>query len=193
MNARKKMTALLGGVVMISTVVGLTNGVAPALASPAQSGASLSVNEDPGNHANYRLAIKGVFPMEQADAVGYLIHINDGIRPGGPGQGGMIYHLEADDGNGWPGDQSIANPFFPGTQTDGEGYLRATPEGIEYLREISVPKKALDEDNGPINEEDEIYAVATFRDGDGGERSQISQKIVRYFEMSGTCTYTCST
>jgi hypothetical protein len=131
--------------------------------------------------------------MLQADAVGYLVHVNDGNYPGGPGQGGMIYYLEGDDGNGFPGDESLSSNFLPGTQTDGEGYLRAGPEGIEYLREISVPKNKLDEDTGPINEEDEIYAVAMFRDGGGGERIQYSQKIVRYFEAPGTCTYTCST
>ncbi|BDX33054.1 hypothetical protein TUM20985_36010 [Mycobacterium antarcticum] len=180
------------GAAVLGTVVAMTAGLAPAAASPKQSGAQLFVNEDRGNPANYRLAIKGVFPMEQADAVGYLIHINDGDHPGGPGRGGMIYHLQADDGNGWPGDSALVSEFLPGTQTDGEGYLRATPAGIEYLREISVPKKVLDEDTGPINEEDEIYAVATFRDGDGGESWQVSQKIVRYFEAPGTCVNTCN-
>jgi len=194
MNASKKITALLGGAAVIATAVGLTAGVAPAAASPAQSGATLYVNEDPQNHANYRLAIKGVYPMQQADAVGYLVHVNDGIHPGGPGPGGMIYHLTGDDGNGFTdGDEPLYSGFFPSTQTDREGYLRAGPVGIEYLREISVPKNKLDEDGGPINEEDEIYATAIFRDGDGGERIQHSQKIVRYFEVSGTCTYTCST
>jgi hypothetical protein len=58
---------------------------------------------------------------------------------------------------------------------------------------VAVIDVDVSEDTGPINEEDEIYAVAMFRDGDGGERIQYSQKIVRYFEAPGTCTYTCST
>jgi hypothetical protein len=194
MNATKKMAAMLGGAAVISTVVGLTVGVAPASASPAQNGATLYVNEDPLNHNNYRVAIKGVFPMLQPDAVGFLVHINDGKYPGGPGPGGMIYHVVADDGDGWPGDRDITgSTFVQGTQTDNEGYLRAGPDGIEYLREISIPKKSFDEDDGPLSEEDEIYAVAMFRDGGGGERWQFSQKIVRYFEAPGTCTYTCTT
>jgi hypothetical protein len=93
----------------------------------------------------------------------------------------MNYHLEAGDGNGWPNDQSIANGFFPGAQVDAEGYLKAGPDGLEYLRELSIPKGKFNEDDGPFNEEDEIYAVAAFRDGDGGTRTQFSQKIVRYF------------
>jgi hypothetical protein len=193
MKASTTTVALIGAASVMAGAVGLTTGVVPAAASPAQSGATLYVNEDAANHNNYRLAIKGVFPMLQADAVGYLVHVNDGNYPGGPGQGGMIYYLEGDDGNGFPGDESLSSNFLPGTQTGGEGYLRAGPEGIEYLREISVPKNKLDEDGGPINEEDEIYAVAIFRDGDGGERIQYSQKIVRYFEAPGTCTSTCST
>jgi hypothetical protein len=193
MKASTTTVSLIGAASVIAGAVGLTAGVAPAAASPAQSGATLYVNEDAANHNNYRLAIKGVFPMLQADAVGYLVHVNDGNYPGGPGQGGMSYLLQGDDGNGFPGDKNLSSHFFPGTQTGGEGYLRAGPEGIEYLREISVPKNKLDEDTGPINEEDEIYAVATFRDGDGGGRIQYSQKIVRYFEAPGTCTFTCST
>jgi hypothetical protein len=187
-QSSKQMTALLGGAAVIATVVGLTAGVAPAAASPPQSGATLYVNEDPLNHANYRLAIKGVFPMLQADAVGYLIHINDGTNPGG-----MEYHVVADDEDGYSQDGDLYSAFLPHTQTDREGYLRAGSEGIEYLREISIPKSKLDEDHSHVNEEDEIYASAIFRDADGGRRRQFSQKIVRYFELPGTCTYTCST
>jgi hypothetical protein len=52
--------------------------------------------------------------------------------------------------------------------------------------------KSFDEDNGPINEEAEIYAVAIFRDGAGRERHQYSQKIVRYFEAPATCPTVCT-
>lgn len=193
MNTNKKPTALRSGVAVIGAVIGLVAGMAPAAAAPAPSGATLYICQDIGNPANYRMSIKGVFPMEQADATGYLIHVNDGIRSGGPGPGGMIYHVVADDGNGWPNDRDIApSTFAKGTQTDGEGYLRPGPDGIEYLREVAVPRKNFDEDTGPINEEDEVYAVATFRDGDGGERTAFSQKIVRYFEVSGACDGCCT-
>lgn len=116
MNATKKMAALLGSAAVISTAVGLTVGVAPATASPAQNGATLRVFEDPANHNNFSVQIKGVFPMQEPDAVGFLVHVNDGNYPGGPGPGGMIYYLEGDDGNGFPGDEGLAFPnnFFPG-------------------------------------------------------------------------------
>jgi hypothetical protein len=192
MKATKKLTVLLGGAAAISTIVALTAGAATSAASPAQSGATLYVCQDVGNPSNYRVSIKGVFPMQQPDAVGFLTHINDGKYPTGPGPGGMIYHVAGDDGNGWPGDRDILpSTFVPGAQVDGEGYVKAGPDGLEYLREISIPRKNFDEDNGLINDEDEIYAVAMFRDGDGGERHQSSQKIVRYFEVSGACDGCC--
>jgi hypothetical protein len=37
MNARKKLTTLLGGAAMITTAVGLTLGLVPALAAPSPS------------------------------------------------------------------------------------------------------------------------------------------------------------
>jgi len=191
MKATKKLTALLGGAAAISTVVALTAGAATSAASPAQSGATLYVCQDVANPSNYRVTIKGVFPMQQPDAVGFLVHVNDGINTG-QGPGGMIYHVVGDDGNGWPGDRDIfPSTFVQGAQVDSEGYVRAGPGGIEYLREISIPRKNFDEDSSFINEEDEIYAVASFRDGDGGERTQFSQQIVRYFEVSGACDGCC--
>jgi hypothetical protein len=104
----------------------------------------------------------------------------------------MIYHLAADDDNGWPADTDIARGFFPGAQVDGEGSLKAGPNGLEYLREMSIPKSRFNEDDSFVNDEDEIYAVASFRDGDGGERIQFSQKIVRYFEVPTACTSVCT-
>lgn len=188
MNVRFSTGALLSGAAALAGVVGLTVGPAPAYAAPAQSGATIYIYEDPKNADNYRVSIKGVFPMQQPDAVGFLVHVNDGNYPGGPGPGGMIYHLVGDDDRSWPGDSDITGSvFIPGAQTDSEGYLRAGPEGLEYLREISVPKGKFNEDDGVFNDEDEIYAVAMFRDGDGGERHQFSQKVVRYFEVSGAC------
>jgi hypothetical protein len=188
MNTRKTIAAVMGGAAALAAVVGLTAGAAPASAAPAQSGATMYVYEDPKNPNNFRVSIKGVFPMQQPDAAGFLVHVNDGNYPGGPGPGGMIYHIAGDDDRSWPGDSDITSSVFvPGAQTDSEGYLRAGPGGLEYLREISVPKGNFNEDDGVFNEEDEIYAVAVFRDGDGGSRLQFSQKIVRYFEVSGAC------
>jgi hypothetical protein len=63
MNTGKKFGSLIGGAATIAAVIGLTAGIAPAAASPAQSGATLYVYEDPRNHDNYRVSIKGVFPM----------------------------------------------------------------------------------------------------------------------------------
>jgi hypothetical protein len=142
MNANKRMAALLAGAATFAAVVGLTTGIAPAAASPPQSGATLYVVEDPANHNNFPVSFKGAFPMQEPDAVGYLVHVNDGNHPGGSGPGGMIYYLEGDDGNGFPGDESIGFPnnFYPGVQNDRDGYLKAGPAGLEYLRQVSVPK-----------------------------------------------------
>jgi hypothetical protein len=192
MNTRKTIAALMGGAATLAAVVGLTAGAAPASAAPAQSGATMYVYEDPKNPNNFRVSIKGVFPMQQPDAAGFLVHVNDGNYPGGPGQGGMIYHLVGDDDRGFPGDATlIPSTFVPGAQVDVEGYLRAGPEGLEYLREISVPKGEFNEDDGVFNEGDEIYAVADFRDGDGGHRRQVSQKIVRNFTSPDACKQIC--
>jgi hypothetical protein len=74
MKTRKTITALMGGAATIAAVVGMTAGLAPAAAAPAQSGATVYVYEDPKNPNNYRVSIKGVFPMQQPDAVGFLVH-----------------------------------------------------------------------------------------------------------------------
>jgi hypothetical protein len=178
MNTQNMIRSVIGGAAAIAAVVGLGAGMPAASAAPAQSGATLYVYEDPKNPNNYRVSIKGVFPMQQADAVGFITHVNDGNRPGGPGPGGMIYDIIADDDGT---DPSIGHSFRQGVLVDAEGYLRPGPDGLEYLGEISIPKTKFNEDDGPINEEDEVYAVASFRDGDGRERVQFSQKVVRYF------------
>src|SRR5215208_203690 len=78
MTTRKIFAPLMGGAAAIAAVVGMTAGLALAAAAPAQSGATLYVYEDPKNADNYRVSIKGVFPMQQPDAVGFLVHVNDG-------------------------------------------------------------------------------------------------------------------
>jgi len=142
---------------------------------------------DNGNTGNFRTTIQGVFPMSEADAVGYLIHINDNAQPGG-----IEYHVVADDEDGYSQDGNLYVGFFPHTQTDNAGYLKAGPGGIEYRREFSIPRNKFNEDDGVFNEEDEIYAAATFRDADGGRRQQFSQKVVRHFEAPGICDRCCS-
>lgn len=52
MNARKKITSLMGGAAMVATVAGMTAGLAPASAAPSQS---------PGSRVQNTNLVKGSF------------------------------------------------------------------------------------------------------------------------------------
>ena len=169
---------------------------APAVAAPKPSGATLFLCPDFGKPGYYRVTIRGIFPMTQADAEGYLIHIDD--NPAKPGH--MVYYLQDDDGNGHEGDTSIAYLTVPHRHSDAGGFLRAGPGGLEYQRELSVRAYDLDADGTKWYDPDrvtgedldEIYAAATFIDADGGARTQISQQIVKDFTARGVCDGCCS-
>lgn len=191
MNTRMTSTTMLGGAAVFGAVVGLAAGVATA--APSQTdGAMLYMCQDAGNPSSYRISVLGTYPMDSADAAGYLIHMNDGDHPGGPGPGGLRVQLKADDeGNN---DHDIGYGFYPTTATTSEGFLRAVPGGLEYRREMVVPRPNFNEDYrqpGSDDDVDEVYAVATFRDGDGGERPAVTQSITRNFEVSGICDGCC--
>ena len=71
MSAFKNIPSLIGGTAVVAAAtIGLTAGPAPASAAPRPSGATIYVVPDPANSANYRVTIKGVFPMSEYDAVG---------------------------------------------------------------------------------------------------------------------------
>jgi hypothetical protein len=192
MNGIKQLASVVGGAAAFATVVSLTAGVATAATSQTD-GAMLYICQDLGNPSSYRITVKGVYPMQQPDAAGYLIHMNDGNHPGGPGPGGLRVQLRADNpGNN--SDYDIGYGFYPTTQTTSEGYLQAGPGGLEYRREMVVPRPNFNEDYkqpGSDDDVDEVYAVATFRDGDGGERPAVTQVITRNFEVSGICDGCC--
>ena len=57
--------------------------VTPAAAAPTASGARLSIYTDPAAPKTGRVTIDGLFPMSEADAVGYLNNIYTGAKPGG--------------------------------------------------------------------------------------------------------------
>jgi hypothetical protein len=186
-----RLAAVIGGLAVYGTVAALTAGVATA--APTQTdGAMLYMCQDIGNPSSYRITVKGVYPMQQPDAAGYLIHLNDGDHPGGPGPGGLRVQLKADDEGDH--DHDIGYGFYPTTATTSEGYLQAGPGGLEYRREMVVPRPNFNEDYkqpGSDDDVDEIYAVVTFRDGDGGERPAVTQSITRNFEVSGICDGCC--
>lgn len=186
MNPSKKMASAIGGAAMAATVVGLTAGLALAAAAPAASGAHLSLCPDFGHPGNYRTTIQGVFPMSEADATGFLIHINDNPQPGG-----IEYHVLADDEGGYQHDHDIFATFLPHTQTDSTGYLRPGPGGIEYRREFLIPMDKFNEDDGVFDDQDEVYAAATFRDADGGRRQQFSQQIAKDLAAARVCDGCC--
>jgi hypothetical protein len=193
MNTTKKLATLGAAAAILALTVSAT---APASAAPTPSGATLFMCPDFGKPGYYRVTIRGVFPMTQADAEGYLIHIDD--NPAKPGR--MVYYLQDDDGNGHEGDTSIAYLQVPHRHSDGSGYLRSGPSGLEYQRELSVRAYDLDADGTKwydpdrvtAEDLDEIYAAAKFIDADGGSRTQISQEIVKDFTAPGVCDGCCS-
>lgn len=169
MTASKTIGTLIGAAASAAAAFGMTFGLAPASAAPAQSGAYLAIIQDPAHQNNYRLAIQGIIRMEQADAVGFINNINNGKC-----QGGMFYYVYGDDGD----PQHIITKHFPGAREDAEGYLRATSEGLVYRREIALRKNFLNEDGDGV---DEIYAQANFLDSDCAARIQTTQVISKNF------------
>jgi hypothetical protein len=171
MNTSRKIGALMGGAAMIAAAAGLTAGLVPAAAAPANPAGKLSVF--PVNTEIHRVTIEGVFPMSEADAVGYINNINTGAVPGE-----MSYAIYGDDPTG------ISNRGvfrFPGAGHQEMGHLIASPEGLQYLRILEVPRGVLNEDDNPFDNEDEIYVRALFTDADGGTRAQSTNVVTANF------------
>jgi hypothetical protein len=171
-------TTTIGRLAAIAVAVGagLAVASAPASAGPTQSGAHLFLGGNPpdGGPGTTQVTIDGVFSMLEADAVGYLNNIYTGKNPGG-----MEYRLHADD-NG-EGDRNIVYRWVAGNGSFPGYRLTATPRGIEHSFVFNVPTRQFNEDNGAFDDDDEIYAEATFVDADGGRRSQISNVITGRF------------
>jgi hypothetical protein len=161
MNKRNKMGSVLGGAAVIAGIVSMTAGIAPASAAPAPSGATLSVVNDIVDSAYIRLIISGLHRMEEPDAVGFITHLMDN------GCGGMNYAVYADDGT----HKILLDRTFPGTSKGVEGDLWASRRGLEYRRELTVPKGFLNENLDGV---DRIYVRAIFKDGDCAQRIQIT-------------------
>ncbi|MDA2894540.1 hypothetical protein PDG61_26770 [Mycolicibacterium sp. BiH015] len=147
--------SLIGTATAIVATATFIAGPAPATAAPQHSpGTTLGVTADPDNTAHYIVTIRGLFPMSEGAAYDRLNHIAAG--------GGMDYVIYADDPG--EGDAMIGSPHgYIGAPGPAGGLVIATPNGIAYMRTISVPRSALDEDDGT----DEIYASARFVQGGG--------------------------
>jgi hypothetical protein len=173
---KKNIASLIGGAAMLAAAtVGLTAGAAPASAAPTQNGAKLFVAQDPANPGQMLVSVHGTFPMNGHDAHGFINNLNTGSVPGG-----MRYEIFADDDGS--GDRTATlNRWFGGAGVSGEGHLYATDTGIHYHHGYSVPKADLNEDDAFYNDIDEVYARATFVDGDGGNRRQISNVVTQQF------------
>jgi hypothetical protein len=169
MTALTKMPSRIGGVVLVAAAVGLTAGLAPASGAPAPNGSILTIEQDPTNPERYLLAMQGTFPMGEYEAHGFINNINSGKYPGG-----LVFHLYGDDEGDERGNYLIPHRFYPGAGHEPKGYLYAAAEGIRYRRTITVPKYALDEDDGV----DEIYAEAKFLDANSEVRGQQFSSVV---------------
>lgn len=162
MNTAKQIRSVAAGAAVIAAI-GLTAGLAPASAAPRPSpGVTLGIADDPANSANYLLTIRGLFPMSEGAAYDRLTNLAGG--------GGMDYIVYADDPGG--DDGRIGNPHgFLGTPGPPGGVLIATPDGLSFSRQISVPKGQLDEDFcfsfGCSDDTDEVYVFARFVQGNG--------------------------
>jgi hypothetical protein len=136
MSTTKKLAAFGAAAAILALTVSAT---APAGAAPKPSGATLFMCPDFGKPGYYRVTIRGVFPMAQADAERYLIHIDD--NPAKPGR--IVYYLQDDDGNGHEGDTSIAYLQVPHRHSDGSGFLRSgdwsTNASYRCVHTISTP------------------------------------------------------
>ena len=158
-NSFKNIGSLIGSAAVVAATVGL----APASAAPQSSpGVNLNIKDDPANPANYVVRIEGTFPVSEGDA-------HDRVNNMTPG-GGMDYIIYADD----PGenDGMIGSPHgYVGMPGPDGGFMTASPFGIRFLREISVPKGDLNEDFcfsfGCDGDGDEVYVKVRFVQGTG--------------------------
>jgi len=184
MTAVKNAPSLIGGAaVLAAATIGLTTGLAPASAAPTQTpGVNLNVLQDPANAAQYRAQVRGVFPMNEYDAHGFI----NNLDTGNGAYGGIGYNIFGDDPDS--NDPLLGDHFYyNGPRNEGGGYLIAQPDGISYYQDISVPKYLLDEDfdfDGGT-ETDEIYVEVKFVDGDGGVRKAYTNAVSRVFDAAG--------
>lgn len=186
MSTIRNFTARAGKAAVLGALTaGLTLGLAtaPASAAPAASGATLTIHKV--TNSSYKVYVSGVFKMSQADAQGYINNLGTGKRAqDGMGPGGIYFHLYGDDSGSY---DTIVHTtgFYAGASKPGEQpgrYLYATSEGIAYAAEFFVSASVLNEDTSSFgSQEDEIYADATFVDGDNGLRRAFSNLVVRYF------------
>jgi hypothetical protein len=159
--------------VAVALGAGLAVSVTPATAAPTASGARLSIYTDPAAPKTSRVTIDGLFPMNEADAVGYLNNIYTGAQPGG-----MEYRIFRDDN----GEESGGRTYWIAGAGSFDGrHLIATREGIHHMFIINESSDFLNEDSGTFDDIDEIYVQATFVDADGGRRSQISNVVAGHF------------
>jgi hypothetical protein len=169
----KNIPLVAAAVALAATSIGLTAGLAPASAAPTQTpGTTLSVTPDPANSANYyRLAVKGMFPMNEYDAHGFINNLETGEHPGG-----IDYGLFGDDPDS--NDRLLGNMYaYRGAATRSTGHLTAESDGIHFFQIISVPKSLLNEDDGVFDDTDEVYVTAEFVDGDGGKRRAFTNPV----------------
>jgi len=153
-----KRASLFGAAAAAAAVIGMTGGLGTAAAAPSQSpGTVLTIVDQNVTGAGFnRVIVRGVYPMENPDAVGYLNNLTAGC-------GGMHYVVWGDD----PNEQYLFDRNYPGVHDDIDGFIRATDRDLEFLQQFVVPASVLDEDKDGT---DEVFVRARFVDGDCGGR-----------------------
>jgi hypothetical protein len=181
-SAWKRITSRAARAATVAALaVGMSVGLAaaPASAAPAPSGANLKITYASGGY--YNVIISGVFAMSQYDAVGYMNNLGTGSRAAqGMGPGGIYFHVTGDDPGSYDSDVWRTD-FYAGAHQDAGGYLFAGSGGIYFYRAFQVHASVLNEDNGYWDKTDEIYADATFVDGDNGRRVAYSNVVTSLF------------
>ena len=148
-----------------AALAALAVGAVPAAAAPAPTtGAQFAVFPD-ADPTKWRVSLKGLYPMQEADAVSVLSHLDRSVGSG------MHYLVWGDDGGK---EQYLVDSFYRGASQHRQGNLKATPHGQEYFRQFTVAKSVLDEDADGV---DEIFAKVRFVDPDGVSRWQVTNVV----------------
>lgn len=176
----KNIESLIGGAAVVAAALGLTVGLAPASAAPAQSpGVNLSWAYHPGDKSFVALTVQGVYPMSEGAAHELINNIKSS------GRGGIEYNIFADDQG--ENDTVVSGAWFPGAGVENPSgaHLFAGKDGVHFGRVLTVRADLLNEDKDPNwgigDTHDEIYVQTRFVPGDGSSRGATTNLVSGQF------------